>query len=296
MSDFLQRYGPWAILAGGSQGIGEALAGALCSAGANVVLVARRAEPLERLADSLRSSHAADVRTVAADLSTGAGIQTVLDRTDDIDAGLLIYNAAFSTIQPFLDTPAEKLERAVRTNALAPVLLIHGIGRRLRARGRGGVVLVSSMSAFHGSPMIATYAATKAFGAVLGESLWPELEPEGIDVLVACAGATSTPNFESSRPARGGLFNPAVMSAADVAEATLAALGRKPLIVIGTANRVSYVLLDRILPRRLSVRIMQRAMDRLYGPNGRPDHMFAGSASEHADQPDPAIYRGIEDE
>jgi short-subunit dehydrogenase len=279
MKRFEHRYGPWALVAGGSEGIGEAFADELCSRGVNVILVARREDRLEMLAHRLRSTHGAMVRTIKADLSAAAGVAEVLAGVADLDIGLVIFNAAFSSIQPFLDAPLVTLERVVQTNALATVRMVHGIGERLRSRGRGGIILVSSLSAFHGSPMIATYAASKAFGVVLGESLWAELRPHGVDVLVACAGATSTPNFEASRPDRGRLFGPSVMAADSVARAALSALGKRPVAIIGAANRFSHAVLDRLLPRRLCVLIMHRAMNRLYGESGRPGHMFEGADS-----------------
>ena len=126
------------------------------------------------------------------------------------------------------------------------------------------------MSGFQGSPWISTYAATKAFDTVLAEGLWEELGGEGIDVLACCAGATRTPSYEASRlrqPAtRATRLAPAVMDPADVVAEALAALGKAPSFVPGRGNRMAGVLLGRLLPRRLAIRIMGKSTRTLGAP------------------------------
>ena len=120
---------------------------------------------------------------------------------------------------------------------------------------------MSSLAGFQGSPWVATYAASKAFGTVLAEGLWDELREHGVDVLACCAGATRTPNYEQSRP-RGG---PKPMPPGDVVSEALGALGRRPHRVAGRVNRIASFAMGRLLPRRVAVRLMGAAARRMYG-------------------------------
>jgi len=125
-------------------------------------------------------------------------------------------------------------------------------------------VLVSSLSGFQGQAMVGTYAATKAFDLVLAESLWDELGPHGVDVLAFCPGATRTPNFLASQPRPTGVLSAPLMEpAATVAEA-LAALGHGPTAIAGRSNRLSALVLHRLLTRRALVRLMSRVTRAMY--------------------------------
>jgi len=259
-------YGPWAVVAGASEGLGAEFARQLAAAGLNVVAVARRQELLDALAAELAAAHAVEVRTLALDLADREAPSRVRAATRDLEVGLLVYNAALSLIGPFLERDAADAERMLDVNARTPLLLVHAFGRDMSARGRGGVLLVSSLSALQGSPRIAVYAATKAFGLILGESLWAELRGRGVDVLAFCAGATRTPNYEASRPRRLSRLAPAVMEPAAVVAEALAALGRGPSGVAGRGNRLGSLLLQRLLPRRWAVGIMDRTTRALYEP------------------------------
>jgi short-subunit dehydrogenase len=131
-------------------------------------------------------------------------------------------------------------------------------------RGRGGIILMSSLSAFHGTALVATYAATKAFSLMLGEALWEELRGSGVDVLVVCPGATRTPGWEQSHAHIQGSLAAPVMESAPVVSEALEALGRRPLVISGRANRLSGLLLNRLMPRRSAVELLARSMRRMY--------------------------------
>jgi short-subunit dehydrogenase len=115
---------------------------------------------------------------------------------------------------------------------------------RLKARGKGGIIIMSSLAGIYGGPYVATYAATKAFGCVLAESLAGELGGDGVDVLACVAGPTRTPTYEKNSP---GALSP--MAPERVVAEALAALGRTPRLVPGTANRLTSRLMA-MLPRR----------------------------------------------
>ena len=261
MTAFRERYGPWALVAGASAGLGEAFARLLAARGLHLVLLARREDALARLAADLRAAHGVEVRTAAMDLAR-ADLRAAVERAAaGLELGLLVYNAAHSAIGPFLERPVEEHLRVVDVNCRGPLVLAHALGGAMATRGRGGIVLMTSLAASQGNPLLASYAASKAFELVLAEGLWAELRGRGVDVLACRAGATRTPGYAASRPRRSvPLMEPEV-----VARRALDALGRGPSAVTGALNRVAAFAFARLLPRRASIRIMGRATRRLYG-------------------------------
>jgi len=264
MDTFRARYGPWALVAGGSMGMGAAYSRQLAQRGLNVVLVAEAAEPLETLARSLAHECGVETRALLADLSNYDVLSQLAAATRDLDIGLMVYNAAHSIVGRFLDVPlAEKL-RMLDVNCRGPLQLCHHYGTRMVARGRGGIIVVSSLSGFQGHAMVGTYAATKAFDLVLAEALWEELREHGVDVLAFCPGATRTPAFLATNPRPTGVVSAPLMDPeATVAEA-LAALGRRPTHIAGRANRLAAFVLHRLLPRRALIGLMSRTTRAMY--------------------------------
>ena len=264
---FRERYGPWALVAGASDGLGAAFGRALAARGLDVVLVARRASRLERLADEIRAEHGVEARAVVQDLAVPDLVASLGAATAELEIGLVVYNAGLSIIGPFLDQPIENHLETLRVNCRGPLALAHHFGRPMARRGRGGIVLMSSLAGFQGSALVATYSASKAFDLVLGESLWEELRGRGVDVLSCCAGATRTPNYVASRPRRGRVDAPE-MEPEEVASEALAALGSRASLVAGSTNRLLGLVMHRLLPRSVAVRIMGASMRRLY-PSSR---------------------------
>lgn len=264
MASFVDRYGPWAVVAGASEGIGASFSRKLAARGLSLVLVARRSDPLQSLAAELRSEHAVEVRVLSLDLGSADAVTGMSAATESLDVGLMIYNAAFSPIGTFLEIELEEHLKAVDVNVLGPLRMSHYFGRRLVRRGRGGIILMSSMSSFQGTAMVANYAATKAYDAILAEGLWYELGQQGVDVLGCLAGATLTPNYQSStdRIPSKGLARP--MEPDDVTEQALRDLGKKPTGVSGRRNAVASVLLSRLLPRRAAIGMVSKETERMY--------------------------------
>ena len=265
MPEFLHRYGPWAIVAGASQGIGGAFARALAARGLNLVLVARRAQPLVALADELEKKHGVSVQTLSLDLGQPNSITELLSVTGDREIGLLVWNAALSVMGPFLDQPLDAHLAELEVNVRSPLRAIHALGGRMVARRRGGIILLSSLSGMQGTALIANYAATKAWNRVLAEGLWWEMGKKGVDVLACVSGATDTPGYRGSAPAPRTDGNVPVQSPDAVAAEALGALGKRPSIVTGMKNRLAAVFLARLLPRKAAVKLMGRTMDRMYG-------------------------------
>lgn len=196
--DFSEQYGPWALVAGASEGLGAAFAEGCASRGCNVVLIARRAELLEETAAGLRERHDVDTRVLAADLGRADIGELVATVTDDIEVGLFIYNAAFAPQGLFVNVPLDDLVTNIAVNVTTPTILSHMLGKKMVERGRGGVVLVSSGAAHGGMKIFTTYAAAKAYELILGEGLWDEFRDHGVDALGYVVGATATPTFVAS--------------------------------------------------------------------------------------------------
>jgi uncharacterized protein len=256
--DFRQRYGPWALVAGASAGLGAAFASHLARRGLNLALVARRSAELRVLADTLTTRHAIEVRTFELDLARSDAATILHDALADVHVGLLVHNAARSVVGPFLESPLESHLTEIDVNCRAPLSLAYLFGARMAARGRGGIILMSSLAGFQGGPFIANYAATKAYNVVLAEGLWAELSPHNVDVLACCAGAIATPGYNAAARTPTSRFAPAAMQPEDVAAEALEALGRGPTYEPGAANRAIVQLMRRLLPRTTSVRLMER--------------------------------------
>jgi len=261
------RYGPWAVVTGASSGIGREMALQLAEAGLNVVLVARGREALDALASEVEARYGVEARVVAADLGTPAGIEAVEEASRHLDVGLLVAAAGFGTSGRFLDAESEQECEMLDVNCRAVFLQSLHFGRRFAQRGRGGMVLMGSLVGFQGVPRAAHYAATKAYVQSLAEALHVELAPLGVDVLASAPGPV-----HSGFAARADMQMSAAAQPADVAQATLNALGRKMTVVPGLLSKaLTYSLLP--LPRWGRVRIMRRVMAGMTKhPHGQADH------------------------
>ncbi len=262
--EFAARYGSWGIVAGASEGLGAAYAEELAARGLNLVLVARRAELLQSLASLLSKKYNIETKIIPLDLSAADAVEQIAENTKDVEIGLLVYNAAFSAIGPFLERSVEDHIKEINTNAYTPLKLIYLFAERMLARGRGGVVLMSSLSAFQGSAYISTYAATKAFNIVLAEGLWEEWRERGVDVLVCVSGAVRTPNYVASEPEQTGGLGDMTMKPDQVVHEALNALGKGPYVIPGRINRISSFVMRHLLPRKAAVKFMGRILRRMY--------------------------------
>jgi short-subunit dehydrogenase len=250
---FTEQYGPWALIAGASEGLGAAYADALARRGLNLVLVARRRALLDELAEGLRGAHGVEVFALDGDLGERHFLESLHDACSALEVGLVVYNAAHAPIGEFVATPLDDLLRVAAVNIRAPVALVRGLLPGMTERGRGGVILMTSLAGNQGSPYIATYAASKAFNRVLAEGLWYELKDKGVDVVACCAGAVRTPGYGA---AAGGKDAPGTLHPQDVVEQALRALGWGPVVIPGRVNRVASAFMTRVLPRRTAISIM----------------------------------------
>jgi short-subunit dehydrogenase len=254
-AEALKRYGPWAMLAGASRGLGAAFAGQLAGRGFNLVLSARGREELEALAAGLRQTFGVEVVTHALDLTAGAGV--LAREIESREIGLLVYNAALVPTGAFLDLPPETHERVLAVNCRTPLELTLAAAKRMRERGRGGIILVSSLAGMTGGPWLADYAASKSWLITLAESLWWELKSAGIDVITPVFGAVGTPTFWAGL---AGKKPPApVMEPETAARLALKHLGLKGRVLPGLFNKLGALVLVKLLGRKACLRIMGAA-------------------------------------
>lgn len=252
--EFLYRYGPWAVVTGASDGIGRSFAIALARRGADLILVARREWELELLADNLRREYAVRCRVVAADLSTAGGIAAAVRGCAQEDVGLVVAAAGYGTSGPFLEGDIENELGMLRVNCGAVTSLSWHFGRRFAARGRGGLILMSSIVAFQGVPGSAHYAASKSYVQTLAEGLGAEWGSRGIDVLAVAPGPVNTGFAKRARLNMSKAESPDV-----VAEQSLNALGRAGTVRPGMLAKVlGYSL--AMTPRWGRIRIMGAVM------------------------------------
>ena len=244
------KYGPWAVVTGASSGIGRYIALQLAEAGINLVLVARRRGPMEEIA----GASPAETRIIEADLGRDEEIERVLAETGKLDVGMLVASAGFGTSGAFIESPLRAELDMLQVNCRALVTMTHHFARRFTKRGRGGLVLLSSLVGFQGVPFAAHYAATKAYVQSLAEGLHVELAPLGVDVLAAAPGPT-----HSGFADRAGMTMGMAIRSEDVARPTLQALGRTATVMPGLLTKFLMGSLAS-LPRRGKVRVMGKVM------------------------------------
>ena len=262
-TNFHAHYGPWAVVAGASAGLGAEFATQLAAKGLNLVLIARRKELLDELGAKLTQEYAIEVRPIELDLAREDVGPVVEVATSDIDVGLLVYNAAISMIGPYLQTSLQDHLDELAINCRAPLTLSYILGQKMVKRRRGGIVLMSSLSSSQGSALITNYTATKAYNRLLAEGLWEELRTQGVDVIACSPSAVSTPNYMASAP-RSGRISASTMTPRAVVSETLAALGKQPIIIPGWSNRLANVFMQRVLPHKTAIKLMGRVMRSVY--------------------------------
>lgn len=257
---FRARYGPWALVAGASEGLGAEFATQLAARGLHLVLLARREELLKTLSAHLKDLYSIEIRTLPLDLARDDIATLVAEATCDLEIGLLVYNAAVSMIGPYFETSLDDHLREIAVNCRAPMTLAYLLGQPMLKRQRGGIVFMSSLGGAQGSALLANYAATKAYNRLLAEGLWDELRTQGVDVLASCPAAVSTPGYLASAP-RGST---SAMTPQAVVTESLEALSKGPTIIPGRTYRLANVLMQRILSRKRAIRLMGSFTRKMY--------------------------------
>ncbi len=249
-----ERYGPWALITGASDGIGRALTTQIAAEGINVVLVARGEDRLHALAAELHTQYGVETMVLAVDLADPAAGDTIEALTKPLDVGLVVLAAGFGTTRHRpRDTLADELE-LIAVNITAVMRLSHTFAGRLAARGNGGILLFGSIVGWQGVPGQANYAASKAYVQSLAEGLHDELGPHGIHVLAVAPGPV-----KSGFGARAGLSMTSATATDVVATVTLKALGRRRTVIPGGRGKFLTAALTP-LPRRMRSLILGKVI------------------------------------
>lgn len=206
MSDFAAKYGPWALVVGASDGVGEQFARQVAAQGVDVAMVARRQPLLDELAADIRERAGVRTRTLAIDLTAPSAATDIAEAMADVSVGLVVFAAGGDpNFQRFLANPVEVGEALVQRNCMAMMRVVHHFAQPMVDAGRGGIVIFTSGAAFAGGPNMVAYSATKAFDLLFAEALWSEIHDKGVDVLGLIIGKTDTPSLRELEFRRGRL-------------------------------------------------------------------------------------------
>jgi hypothetical protein len=187
----------------------------------------------------------------------------MMDAIHNLDCRLLVYNAAFSIVKPFLKNSPADLDNYVNVNARTLIQTALPFAEKCKREGGGGILVMSSLAALWGTNLLGPYGATKAFDYILAESLHHELKPYGIDVMACIAGATATPAYLGTNP-KYGWPRPTVMKPEDVAEQALSKLGKKAFFIPGRANRLTWFFLSKLIPRSAARKLFNKITMKMY--------------------------------
>ncbi len=263
MKKLKERYGNWAIVTGASSGIGEEFAHQLSAEGINLVLIARRIDRLEALANTLESQHHITVKTVQADLSEEGFLEKVNAATEGLEIGLLVNNAGMNCEGHFYRGNLERNIQMMRLNIEAPFILTYHYLKGMVERRKGAIIFTASTSSFSAHPYLSHYGATKAYVLSLAESLNYEFKGSGVDVLALCPGPTES---EMTGKVKG---NPIMMKAAPVVSAALQGLGATSSVVPGTFNKTTVFMNKYLLTREMG-RNLNAAILKKFLPGAKP--------------------------
>lgn len=243
--------GKWVLVTGASSGLGVEFAKLFAERNANLVLVARRAGPMEQLAEALRKAQSVQVLVIGMDLSRPGAAAELKAQLDSHGIGIevLVNNDS-----------VEKITEMMRLNMMTLTELTHIFGQEMVNRGRGQILLVASVLGYQAVPGYAAYAASKGFVLLLGEALHQELAPHGVSVTTVSPGTTATAfgaiaGERSSRLLKALSMKPQVVAKTGL----LAAMRGKASVVPGFLNKVN-VFTDRLMPRSMQRKVFGRVM------------------------------------
>jgi short-subunit dehydrogenase len=241
--DFKDKYGKYALITGASAGIGKEFAYILGEKALDLILVARRDEKLKEIAEEIKNKHKVECLVIKKDLTEENSYKELFDLTIRYDIGLLVNNAGFGYYGRFINQNEEKLKDMLKLNVVTFAMLTRLFAEHFVKRGRGGIILVSSLAAFQPTSGMAQYGATKGFELQLGEALSEEIKGKNVDITILCPGATVT---EFQITAEGVPHSG--MNARKVAMCAVNNLGRKVISIPGWQNKITGKL-HRFLPR-----------------------------------------------
>jgi short-subunit dehydrogenase len=269
---FATKYGPWALVAGASDGVGAAFAAGLAERGVNVVLLARRQAVLDQVAAEIESRTSVQTRTLAVDLALPDAASTIAAATSDLEIGFLVYCAgADPNYRPFLANSIDAAEAMVHRNCMVPMQLCHHFAPAMVERGSGGIVIFGSGAGLAGGPNMVAYGASKAFDMIFAEALWAELHDKGVDVLGLILGKTNTPALRELEFSRGNIaapddLPPGAAYVEDVIAEAFANLTNGPTWMVGEDMRAALQMMAA-LTRKQIVELFTQTAAAAMGPD-----------------------------
>jgi short-subunit dehydrogenase len=258
------HYGPWAFIAGGSEGIGAEIGAELASRGINICMVARNASALKEQQQLLQSNYGIEVIAETVDLSNPAAVTEIENLTRTLDIGFYAHVASSAPLDSYLDTSQERHHRALQVNVNLLHDLTYHFTSRMKERGSGGVILCSSMASLSPFPYNAQYSANKAYIRILGEALWFELKEFNIDVLTLIISEVSTPALLRSGSKLQGKGR--TLSPSEVVEEAFTVIGKEPSLITGKKNRITAYIAQYLIPKKKMMKILARQITRYKEP------------------------------
>ena len=264
--EFAERYGPWAIVLGASEGTGREFARQIAANGVSTILVARRAGPLDALAAEIRTESGVACVTASIDLAAPDALDRIKAAVGDREVGLFVCNAGGDPNgAPFLDRELAAWLDLVQRNVMTMMACSYHFAGTMRERGRGGILLVNSGACYGGASTLGPYSGSKAFMLGFAEGLWAEMRSHGIDVLTLVLGQTDTPEFRRFMAEKGMELPANAANAADVVRTGLERLPHGPIHNIGEADDQAGMSPLSAADRRARVVAVSAMIDQLYG-------------------------------
>lgn len=271
MNDFLKRYGPWALIAGGAQGIGAAFSRYAASQGLNVIIIDHDGAALKKFSQDIVNEYAVACLAVEVDLAQPDMLELVSTAIGNREVGLLVYNAGLADVGPFYkpDTDLEFEKKKIAINVSGPLLLSHYFGKGMLIRKTGGIILMSSGAGLQGSPYYAHYSATKAYDIALAEALYGEFKPYNVDVLACIAGLTASTAAEAFKHIDPDLIQTPEQLVAEAVNA----LGKQCRLIAGELNRQNRQLAQSLTQEQLIDIMAQHAVTNFFDGEVPKQHL-----------------------
>lgn len=251
----------YALITGGTSGIGAAYARELARRGYNIVITGRRREVIEKTAEDIRENFNVEVEVVLADFTQREDVERLLKRVGEIGIEFLVNNVGFGNKKVFLEDTYEEQRKMLDVQIDVMCRITHMVARRMKASGRGGIINVSSLAAFTPASFNHLYSASKSFIVTFSEALHIGLMESGVRVQVVCPGFTKTDfhremDVEEKTFENRGLIR--WMEADKVVAISLKRLERGGGICIpGICNKILYLLL-KFIPRGIYYKLARK--------------------------------------
>lgn len=258
MSEFTNKYGKWAFVAGASAGIGACVARELAKRGMNVAIAARRQEKLDEVAQGIRSDFKVETLTIKLDLLDPNRVKIVDEALNGLDVGVFVYSAADGFAGAFLQRSLEDYRRDIELNDIALLELTYYFSDRFCKQRRGALVFLGSNAGVCAVPGMSVYAATKGFELQLATSLWAELAPYNVDVLCSIISGTETDGIRrlvDPEALEQQRKDGAIQTPEEVASETVAAIGKEPSVITGKKNRTGMSMMRKMMSFNKGIRV-----------------------------------------